>query len=376
MHRPLLSFRDYFKHIRRFHSSDPSFRLTCTLSPRCGVTYKTYSAYRSHVYRHHSTDLHTNANLSISTDADCSFDTIDSSLSDADCSFDTTDNSLCSDEANEDDTETNFYNDEDDDRLSTGPSFPEELRDIDEIISLDDFQKTYTRFLLQLVEEYVLPKKIIQTVSSTIVTLLDLFHRFLNQNSVSYSSSFSSQTTTLTTGGNEKIVTSSRITAHFQDVSKIIEETTRSDYQFVKMCKRYFAYEPPIELVLSSTGEKRECAYFVPASRTLSILLKNEQLLALLQDTACYQKERTDSNSDLMFSIRDGNVGTRIDDWSFLLQLYNDDISLTNPIGAKKDQQKVSMFYLALEDVPDKYRSQIQCVQLLAICKTKLLQVS
>jgi hypothetical protein len=76
-----------------------------------------------------------------------------------------------------------------------------------------------------------------------------------------------------------------------------------------------------------------------------------------------------------MFSIRDGYYGNRLDHDNLLVQLYLDDIGLTNPLGSKRDQHKMTMVYFSLEDIPDKYRSKIDFIQLIGICESKILKV-
>lgn len=76
-----------------------------------------------------------------------------------------------------------------------------------------------------------------------------------------------------------------------------------------------------------------------------------------------------------MFSIRNGYYGSKTDDDHLLIQLYIDDISLTNPLGAKRDQQKYSMIYFTIEDVPDYHRSKLDSIQLVGICNSKILKV-
>ncbi|CAF1053803.1 unnamed protein product [Adineta steineri] len=88
------------------------------------------------------------------------------------------------------------------------------------------------------------------------------------------------------------------------------------------------------------------------------------------------QRQTTYNDDDLMFSFRDGDYVSRIDDDSLFLQLYIDDIGLTNPIGAKKDKHKMTMIYFTLEDVPDQYRLQLENIHLLGICDVSLLKFS
>ncbi|CAF4179953.1 unnamed protein product, partial [Adineta steineri] len=52
------SFAKMFQHITLYHQNEPNFNITCDLNNACGVLYKTYSAYKAHVYRQHITELH------------------------------------------------------------------------------------------------------------------------------------------------------------------------------------------------------------------------------------------------------------------------------------------------------------------------------
>jgi hypothetical protein len=74
-------------------------------------------------------------------------------------------------------------------------------------------------------------------------------------------------------------------------------------------------------------------------------------------------------------SSRDGCYGSKIDDDSLTIQLYLNNTGLTNPIGAKKDQHKLSMMSFSLEDMPDQYRSQLDFIHLVGLCQSKILKV-
>jgi hypothetical protein len=76
-----------------------------------------------------------------------------------------------------------------------------------------------------------------------------------------------------------------------------------------------------------------------------------------------------------MFSIRDAYHGIRLDDDHILVQLYLDDIGLTNLLGSKRDQHKMTMIYFTLEDIPDQYRSKLDFIQLVGICESRILKV-
>jgi hypothetical protein len=57
-----------------------------------------------------------------------------------------------------------------------------------------------------------------------------------------------------------------------------------------------------------------------------------------------------------------------------LLQLYSDGIAITNPLGPKKDAHKLTAFYYQIEDLPDIIRSELNMIQLHAICYTDSLE--
>ncbi|CAF3874615.1 unnamed protein product [Rotaria sp. Silwood1] len=103
-------------------------------------------------------------------------------------------------------------------------------------------------------------------------------------------------------------------------------------------------------------------------------MLKSQPLLLEISENIQQQRINVENDSDLMFSIRDGYHGYRFDQDSLLIQLYLDDIGLTNPLGAKRDKHKMTMVYFSLEDVPDKYRSKLDFIQLVAVCESKTLK--
>jgi len=64
--REFSNFSIYFRHITSFHQNESGFEISCNLNSTCGVSYRTFSAYKSHVYRHHSSELTTKTNSDIS----------------------------------------------------------------------------------------------------------------------------------------------------------------------------------------------------------------------------------------------------------------------------------------------------------------------
>lgn len=353
--RGFSTFAKLFRHIGLFHQNDSSFRLSCELNPSCGSAYRTYAAHRAHVYRHHSLLLQKSFSVPDDPRLVPSHDLFGPVAHNAD-------SLMCADdEGSNSDTESSPGAR----RLSNDDAREED-------ISLGDIQRIYIRFLIQLREEYLLPKKIISIISSNIVVLMEATHKLAQQRSIPWPQQI---TTTAKNRSVERVIESSALTNVIRGISSAIEATTKSEYEFVKLCKRFMNYQAPEEIRLSAPGKKAEYAYFIPIARTLSSLLRHREMLPLIAGNLNSHREAVKNDGDLMFSYRDGSFGSWIDDASLLVQLYVDDIGLTNPIGPRKDRHKMTMVYFLLEDVPDQFRSQVQSINLLAIGSTNALKV-
>ncbi len=101
----------------------------------------------------------------------------------------------------------------------------------------------------------------------------------------------------------------------------------------------------------------------------------SQAVLVQILDNVQQQRIAVTNDDDLMLSSRDGCYGSKIDDDSLTIQLYLNNTGLTNPIGAKKDQHKLSMMSFSLEDMPDQYRSQLDFIHLVGLCQSKILKV-
>ena len=56
------------------------------------------------------------------------------------------------------------------------------------------------------------------------------------------------------------------------------------------------------------------------------------------------------------------------------IQIYIDEVELSNPLGSKKGKHKVSVFYWVLMNLPSKFRSSLRSIQLLGVVSCKLLK--
>lgn len=381
--REFITFGKFFHHITLFHQNEHHFHITCDLNLSCGVSYRTYAAYKAHVYRHHGNELHLSEQKQLNLPS-INNNEYSSTNSNVDMTF--LNNHLTTNANNEDDNDLSMniseadsnYNNQETTHTDVQNFLRPCLSEESNVISLTNIQKSFTYFMMQLREEFSLPKIAINSISNYIVTLINNLQSLLEQQSVP--SDPNNTTNTLSSNTifdvNKNVIELQVVRKIMNDVCHTIESVTNNEYQFLKCCEKYFNYISPQEIIVSAPDEKIQCSYYVPISQTLMSILQNQETTNQIFDNIRQQQDIVASDADVMFSFRDGSYGSRIDDDSLLLQLYADEIGLTNPIGAKKDRHKMFMLYFSLNDMPDEYRSQLDQIYLVALCETSIIKVT
>ncbi|CAF1154276.1 unnamed protein product [Adineta ricciae] len=365
-----------FHHIALYHQNEPSFNMTCDLHETCGVLYRTYSAYKSYVYRQHSSELYAKGKLDtnitlISADnqQQTNIEHSDYSTevtSNDDESFDIYDVDLDMPDLMNGDSSMKFNN------PTTSFGLIDSRATFAELLAI--MKKSYILFLLQLREEYLVPKTVTNVISTYITTFIQHLENIFEKKSFYPSQIDFSHSTSSVPKRDRKIIEFDQVQLTLNNIRVEIESVSKNDYQFVRNCEKYFGYSSAEEIALSSNDGVPEYAYFIPFDTTLKAMLKSSPLVLEILDNIHQQQLSVENDDDLMFSIRDGSYGNRIDQDSLLVQLYLDDIGLTNPLGSKRDKHKMSMVYFSLEDVPDRYRSKTDFIQLGAVCESKILK--
>ncbi|CAM4818496.1 unnamed protein product [Rotaria magnacalcarata] len=363
-----------FRHITIYHQSEPRFQLTCNLNVNCGVVYRTYSAYKSHIYRHHQSLLNSSenpaCNINSSIESTNQQDDVNASA-DVDVVYDDTENQMY-------ETIDNYALDilalDNENDLETKNTLVSTIKNSkNKLVSMLDIKKSFVSFILQLREEYLLPKYTTDTISCCIITLINLLRDLIEVQTLVSGfdpSGSSPQDNTLI----NQCIELKKLNDIMNSVCDEIKSISKNEYQFLKSCEQFFDYSPPEEVIVSNKDEDIEKAYYIPIDKTLSLLLQSQAVLTETLENIQQQQLSVKIDDDLMFSYRDGSHGSRVDDKSFLIQLYLDDIGVTNPLGAKKDQHKMTMLYFSLEDIPDKYRSRLDFIHLLGICSNNTLK--
>jgi hypothetical protein len=347
-------FKNYsslFKHIREEHREDPSFNIRCELSIFCGNRYSIFDSYRRHIYRCHRSLLDSSDNNNDILSSDIIDDIENFPLHRA---FNNQTDFI-------DDPDLLIYPDEElgemDRELFNFD--PISIPTIDENFSLKKLAEFYTRLLLELREYHLLPQITVQSISFYISTLFDMVLKLIK-----------------TKTSTSSFISTNDFDTFFAQINWIINSISKSEYQFLKQCKNYFRYQPPTEIVLNTNEER---AYYIPLKQSITSMLENEQLLKSIIDNINHLSTCIAKDKDLILSNRQGhsiksNLSHQTNSNALLLKLYTDDISITNPIGAKRDSHKFTCFYYLLDDMPEISRSRVNSIGLFCMCYTQQLK--
>jgi hypothetical protein len=353
------SFDSLYAHINLVHGNDPSFKLRCELTPLCGSIYTTLPSYKSHIYKNHreliSKSLDKEDIVSPSKDYSNNSFTF-SYADDYPCEYETTNN---------DDNETFQSTTEYDEEMEVDyPLFMQTILEHDgEAFDMKKFRKYYTGFLLELREQHLLSQNIITSITSNLSVLFNIVLKIIKSTGID---------------GNEPtaaVVPIIKVEEIINQTIYTIEGAAKNEYQFINSCKEFFHYEEPRKIQLNETGD---CGYIIPIKKSIQNFLNKPDVIDLLVKNTNETILKTKKDKDLLLTYRNGTAAAANESLekninSFLLQLYSDEVSVTNPIGPKKDEKKLLLFYYILDDLPPIIRSLLNSIGLLGICLSKLL---
>ncbi|CAM4781662.1 unnamed protein product [Rotaria magnacalcarata] len=244
--------------------------------------------------------------------------------------------------------------------LSTGLINKED--DIEQF-TVNSLEKHYVRFLLDLREGHLLPQSIIKSITNYFTAMLNILFKIIHHQA--------------TQSSNSLLIPLADIEKLILQIKTSMCNIIKNEYQFSKRCEEHFEYVAPCEIKINDQGD---CGYYVPIERSIKNLLNKADVITYLIDNLNDNIVQTKKDPDLMLTYRDGtgvkdNSLLKLNPNAFLIQLYSDGIGITNPIGPKKDEHKLTLYYFVIEDLPDVVRSMLQSIGLVGICCTKYLSL-
>ncbi|XP_044585983.1 uncharacterized protein LOC123266021 [Cotesia glomerata] len=151
-----------------------------------------------------------------------------------------------------------------------------------------------------------------------------------------------------------------------------VDDNLGTFYKRKKFCEKNFPYVSPIQIpVNNSSSKKKQFFHYVPLKETIKQLYDNKSLSHnLVFDIPKY-------NSKILKDFTDGSVFKnnpffKDNPNAVQLILYQDSFEIVNPIGSAKSKYKILAVYFSKGNYPDKIRSHVNSMYLVALCKEKL----
>jgi hypothetical protein len=353
------SFDSLYSHINLVHCNDPSFKLRCELTPQCGSIYRTLPSYKSHIYKYHR-EL-----ISKSLDKEDIFSPSNDNLNNT-FTFSYADDDCTSEHESDNNNNEDFQssNEWEEEIEVDYPLLTQTILEHDEEpFNMKKFQKFYTGFLLELRENHLLSQNIITSITSNFSLLFNIVLKMIKS------------TASGENAAKTAVVSVIKVEEIINEIVRTIEGAAKYEYQFIKSCKEFFQYEEPQKINLNESGD---CGYIIPIAKSIQNFLNKPDVIDLLIQNTNETISTTKKDNDLLLTYRDGkaaatNQSLEKNTNSFLLQLYSDEVGITNPIGPKKDEKKLLLFYYILDDLPPIIRSLLSSIGLVGICLSKLL---
>ena len=141
-----------------------------------------------------------------------------------------------------------------------------------------------------------------------------------------------------------------------------------------------FPIVPPQEIILNSEevkkGAKKESYQYIPLVKSMSLFLEDQTVIEILEES---RNRQVESKQDIYEDVKDGWLYKSLPYFqqnpdAFVGLIYSDGIEVVNPLGAGKGRFKLLELYWTLADIPKKYRSKVDSIQLGIVVQEKLLR--
>ncbi|XP_058961485.1 uncharacterized protein [Pocillopora verrucosa] len=324
------SFKKLLHHIKFIHSHEPNFSITCR---QCGQSFRKFNSFKSHIQREEKKNALLNfANVSEQGDEDVEDENSDEE--------DGEDN-----DSNED---TNY---------------------------VDDVTRFLALFILKTKEENQLSQQTINAILDNTGDLVDSSLVEMKNKVVAC----------LQSSGIE--------IADVEGLSGVLDEPSiysqakqrlQNEYQQMKYFVENFNFVEPQEVILNQYAEYRylqgkqklclvkETFHYISILKTLQSLLNQADVLCEVMNGHSSNdgilRDYCDSEQYKMHALF-GQPGNAL-----LLHCYYDDFQVTNPLGSKTKKHKIGAFYFNLGNLSPEYRSVINSIQLIALCRVPLIK--
>lgn len=117
---------------------------------------------------------------------------------------------------------------------------------------------------------------------------------------------------------------------------------------------------------------RKETCQYVPILDTLKSLLSHNDIFS-------FAVNNHKSNDTILRDFCDGDLYSANELFAnnptaIQIMLYFDEFTAVNPLGHQIKNYKIGAFYMLLGNLPPKFRSQLYCIQLVALCTSHTIK--
>lgn len=224
-----------------------------------------------------------------------------------------------------------------------------------------DFQKNIGIFLIQLRENYKLPSKVLPIIVNEFQSIISHHHASVSQSLNKLADS---------DGFNDFHVDQFQQTLNEKSVIENALSNFDSEYKINKFARCQLNFVKPIEY--KPNRNQSDTYQYVPIIDTIQNLLSHD-------DVFSYVVNNHKSTDGILRDFCDGDFYSKnpfFNDNPNALQimLFFDEFTAVNPLGHQVKNYKIAGFYMLLGNLPPKFRSQLHCIQLVALCHATTLK--
>jgi len=345
------TFRKYLSHLRYMHERDRGFCVSCGIDG-CHQKYKNVDSLLRHMKRKHRQSAE--------------MEGLGLHVAGGDMPIDEGDEGP--DAANVDDHE----DDDEGDNINNDNELMDDDNDDNVVQARYDYIRRIALFLLQLREEKKVPANACADIMDEICEILSIQSHEVRQ-TISDVLNRNGIDPNLLDGFEEIIASFNRVT----NACAGLKTGRRQNSYFAE---NFCFVEPEEEVLVNDDDEdnenndrqKSESYMYIPIRKTLSALLKHDDILAEVL-------EGHKSEDGKLRDYCDGEAFQQHPVFSsekhaLQINLYFDEFQVVNPLGPKIHTYKLCAFYFVLGNIPPKYRSKLESIQLLILCKNCVMK--
>ena len=266
----------------------------------------------------------------------------------------------------------NEENNEDEDMLPVDDSFDEDQATDDIDVEKENFYKSFADFLNRLSYIKMIPQSTIDIIIEGFLKLslkakeirIAKLRRFLDSKHLSNEI----QSKIYNILEEDEIIEAQKMlnTRHRR------ENFIKENFKMVE-AKEILLNEQEVK----NEGKPKDSFFYVPILDSMRALFEDQTFLHILEKSQSSPRDPEDE--DLLVEIRDGSLIRSLPYFkkfpeAYLGLLYSDEVEIVSPLGAGRGRHKVLQLFWTIGDIPKKYRSQVDTIQLGIVVKSNLIR--